>query len=95
MHGDYELNNTSWNHLQQKYRVSYDTVYTALKGKRRPGGSHYCQKRKRLKPETTASTSGQMNNSFCYILGIPFVTMILMYGIVLLGDILLTWATLQ
>ena len=24
--GDYELNNTSWNHLQQKYKVSCDTV---------------------------------------------------------------------
>ena len=31
--GDYELNNLSWNHLQQKYNVSCDTVYTALKGK--------------------------------------------------------------
>ena len=39
--GDYELNNLSWNHLQQKYNVSRDTVYTALKGKRRPGGSQY------------------------------------------------------
>ena len=39
--GDYELNNLSWNHLQQKYNVSHDTVYTALKGKRRPGGSQY------------------------------------------------------
>ena len=31
--GDYELNNLSWNCLQQKYNVSRDTVYTALKGK--------------------------------------------------------------
>ena len=31
--GDYELNNLSWNRLQQKYNVSRDTVYTALKGK--------------------------------------------------------------
>ena len=31
--GDYELNNLSWNRLQQKYNVSHDTVYTALKGK--------------------------------------------------------------
>ena len=30
-----------------------------------------------------------------YILGIQLATMILIYGIVLLGDILLTWATLQ
>ena len=33
LHGDYELNNMSWNQLQQKYKVSHDTVYTALKGK--------------------------------------------------------------
>ena len=31
--GDYELNNLSWNRLQQKYNMSRDTVYTALKGK--------------------------------------------------------------
>ena len=34
--GDYELNNTSWTSLQQKYNVSCDTMYTALKGKRIP-----------------------------------------------------------
>ena len=39
--GDYELNNLSWNRLQQKYNMSRDTVYTALKGKRRPGGLQY------------------------------------------------------
>ena len=62
LRGDHELNkNTSWTYLQQKYKVSHDTVYTALKGKRRPGGSQYRQKRKRLKPETEASTSGQKN----------------------------------
>ena len=33
LHGDYELNNTSWNYLQQKYKVLHDTVDTALKGK--------------------------------------------------------------
>ena len=42
LHGEYELNNnTSWSSLQQKYNVSRDTVYTALKGKRRPSGSQY------------------------------------------------------
>ena len=61
LHGDYELNNMSWNQLQQKYKVSHDTVYTALKGKRRPGGLQYRQKKKRLKPEAVASTSRQMN----------------------------------
>ena len=60
LRGDYELNNMSWNQLQQKYTVSCDTVYTALKGKRRPGGSQYHQKKK-SKPEVVASTSGQMN----------------------------------
>ena len=53
--GDYELNNLSWNQLQHKYKVSRDTVYTALKGKQRPGGSQYRQKKK-MKPEV-ASTS--------------------------------------
>ena len=47
LHGEYELNNTSWSKLQQKYNVTRDTVYTALKGKGRPGGSQYQQKRKR------------------------------------------------
>ena len=60
LHGDYELNNMSWNQLQQKYKVLRDTVYTALKGRRRPGGSQYHQKKK-LKPEVVASTSGQIN----------------------------------
>ena len=46
LHGEYELNNTSWSRLQQKYNVSRNTVYTALTGKRRPGGSQYQQKRK-------------------------------------------------
>ena len=31
--GKYELNNTSWSSLQQKYNVSRNTVYTALKEK--------------------------------------------------------------
>ena len=56
--GDYELNNISWNKLQHKYTVSCDTVYTALKGRRRPGGSQYRQKKK-MKTEE-ASTSNPM-----------------------------------
>ena len=44
--GEYELTNTSWSRLQQKYNVSCNTVYTALKGRGRPGGSQYQQKRK-------------------------------------------------
>ena len=44
LHGEYELTNTSWSRFQQKYNVSCNTVYTALKGKGRPGGSQYQQK---------------------------------------------------
>ena len=45
LHGDYELNKLSWSQLQMKYKVSRDTVYTAMTGKRRPGGSQYHQKK--------------------------------------------------
>ena len=56
--GEYELTNTSWSRLQQKYNVSRNTMYTALKGKGRPSGSQYQQKRKRSsKQETIATTS--------------------------------------
>ena len=58
LHGEYELTKTSWSKLQQKYNVSHDTVYTALKGKGRPGGLQYQQKRKRsTKQEPIATTS--------------------------------------
>ena len=56
--GDYELNQLSCNNLQHKYAVSHDTVYMALKGKRRPRGSQYQQKKK-VKPDV-ASTSKQI-----------------------------------
>ena len=55
LHSDYELNKLSWSQLQMKYKVSRDTVYTAITGKQRPRGSQYCQKKK-LKQEV-ASTS--------------------------------------
>ena len=32
--GEYELANTSWSKLQEKYYVSRDKVYTAVKGKK-------------------------------------------------------------
>ena len=57
---DYELNNLSWNQLQRKYKVSCDTVFTALTGKQRPRGSQYLQKKK-MKPEEVASISKQVN----------------------------------
>ena len=58
LHGEYELTNTSWSKLQQKYNVTRNTVYTALNGKGRPSGSQYQQKRKRsTKKETIATMS--------------------------------------
>ena len=58
LHSEYELTNTSWSKLQQKYNVSHNTVYTALKGKGRPAGSQYQQKRKRsTKQEAKATMS--------------------------------------
>ena len=58
IHGEYELNKSSWSKLQKKYNVSQNKIYTALKGKGRPGGSQYRQKKKQMvKPESTASTS--------------------------------------
>ena len=58
LHGKYELNKTSWSKLQKKYNISQNKIYAALKGKRRPGGSQYQQRRKQAcVAETTASTS--------------------------------------
>ena len=45
LHGEYELANTLWSKLQQKYNVSHNTVYTVLKGKGRPSGLQCQQKR--------------------------------------------------
>ena len=41
LHGEYELTNTSWSKLQKKYGLSKNKIYSALTGKRRPGGSQY------------------------------------------------------
>ena len=62
IHWEYELTNTSWSKLQKKDPVSRDKVYTAIKGKRRPRGSQYWQKKKIKKPiksEATVSTTPQ------------------------------------
>ena len=57
LHGEFELNKTSWSKLQKKYNVSRNKIYAALKGKRRPRGSQYRQKRKQMvKPEIAAAT---------------------------------------
>ena len=55
--GKYELTNTSWSKLQKKYHVSRKKI--KIKGKGRPGGSQYRQKKqikKPIKPEATVST---------------------------------------
>ena len=36
IHGEYELTNISWSKLQEKYCISIDSVYIAVKGKGRP-----------------------------------------------------------
>ena len=46
LHGKYELNKTSWSNLQKKNNVSQNKIYAALKGKRRPSGFQYQQRRK-------------------------------------------------
>ena len=56
LHGEYEMTNTSWSKLQKKYSLSKNKIYSALKGKRRPRGLQYQQKRKQArKLETTTS----------------------------------------
>ena len=56
IHGEYKLTNTSSSKLQKKYQVSRNKIYTTIKGKGRPGGSQYRQKKKLIKSEATAST---------------------------------------
>ena len=58
IHGEYEINKTSWSKFQEKYNISRNKIYMALKGKGQPGGSQYWQRRKQaVKSEATASTS--------------------------------------
>ena len=57
LHGEYELTNTSWSKLQKKYSLSKNKIYSALKGKRRPGGSQYQQKRKQARKLDTTTTN--------------------------------------
>ena len=54
--GEYELTKSSWSKLQKKYNISKSKVYAALKGKGRPGGSQYQQKKKHV-VRTKATTS--------------------------------------
>ena len=58
IHGEYELNKTSWSKLQKKYNISKNKIYATLKGKGRPQGSQYRQRKKQtVKTEATALTS--------------------------------------
>ena len=56
LYKEYELNNSSWSKLQKKYDISRSKIYAALKGKGRPGGSQYRQKKKHV-VRTKATTS--------------------------------------
>ena len=59
--GEYEMTNTSWSKLQNKYNLSKNKIYSALKGKRRPRGSQYQQKKRltaKLKSTTSHTNSG-------------------------------------
>ena len=61
LHGEYEMTNTSLSKLQNKFNLSKTKIYSALKGKRRPGGSQYWQKKKltaKLKSTTSHTNSG-------------------------------------
>ena len=56
LRGEYEMTNTSWSKLQKKYSLGKNKIYSALKGKRRRGGSQYQQMRRHArKLETTTS----------------------------------------
>ena len=59
--GEYKMTNTSWSQLQKKYSLTKNKIYSALKGKRRPGGSQYQQKRKQTRKldTTTSYTSSE------------------------------------
>ena len=63
LHGEYELDKTSWSKLQKKYNVSKNKMYAALKRKVRPRGSQYHQKKKQIiKSEATTSHSDTPND---------------------------------
>ena len=104
LHGKYEMTNTSWSKLQKKYNLSKNKIYSTLKGKRRPGGSQYQQKRKqtiKLKSTTYHTDSGNWlkHNKHvitCFLfLGKPYNMVLLMLLGYLVCNVLLVWATLQ
>ena len=54
---EYELNKTFWSKLQKIYNIIRNKVYAALKGKGRPGGSQYFQKKEKQRIKVEATTS--------------------------------------
>ena len=56
LHGEYKMTNTSWSKLQKKCSLSKSKIYSALKGKRRPGGLQYQQKKKQARKLDTTTT---------------------------------------
>ena len=63
LQGEYELTNTSWSKLQNKYNLTKGRVYKALEGKRRPRGMQYRQKRRHARKldTTTTCTNSETN----------------------------------
>ena len=63
LQGEYELTNKSWSKLQNKYSLTKGRIYMALKGKRRPGGSQYRQRKKHTRKldTTTSCTNSEAN----------------------------------
>ena len=56
LRGEYEITNTSWSKLQNKYNLIKNKIYSALKGKRRPRGFQYQQRKRQVaKPKSTMS----------------------------------------
>ena len=56
LRGEYELTNTSWSKLQNKYGLTKGRIYNALKGRRRPGGLQYRQKKRHARKLDTTTT---------------------------------------
>ena len=56
LRGEYELTNTSWSKLQNKYSLTKGRIYNALKGRRRPGGLQYRQKKRHARKLDTTTT---------------------------------------
>ena len=63
LQGEYKLTNTYWCKLWNKYSLTKGCIYTALKGKRRPGALQYRQKKRHTRKldTTTWCTNSEVN----------------------------------